>query len=343
MTSSTIFTAHAVDHYMVDVNMTVNVQRAATIIITRRPLLFRTRPGDPPGTCAWFIPHLTRRQCPVLFTFFLFAMAPNRLNFLASGRPLPPDYQQLTPRTPHSRSGHAEEAITEADLDEDAGSHASYRQQQSEPLLASSASSSFPTSGYRSRGDDRDARAKTPMTRWRKHLTGRALLNNTPLVVGTVLAGILLSMIIVSLGKPDALDRAVGYVVSSIPSGKPAPVEDAVAAPPTPTYADTIPPPGHRISYENYTHFPLTGLQYRQECDKLMGGKFMHHRGYWLPPIGGLMDVMHHDDVTDYHLPEGEMTRVCAKTITYQLDGTVGLAADLALMAQAAALAREVR
>ena len=54
------------------------------------------------------------------------------------------------------------------------------------------------------------------------------------------------------------------------------------------------------------------------------------------------MDVAHHDDVTDYRLPEGEITKVCSKTITYQLDGTVGIAADLALMAQVAGLAREV-
>ena len=288
-------------------------------------------------------PHLARRQCLVL-PFFLSTMAPSPLNFLASGRPPQPDYQQLTPRTPHSRSGRAEEAITEADLDdEDAGTYASYRQQQSEPLLMSSASTSFPASGYRSRGDDNNGRDKSPMTRWRKYLIGKAVLNNTPLVIGTVLAGILFSMIIISLRKPDALDRAVGYVASAISSGKPAPVDDAVVAAPTPTYVDTIPPPGHRISYENYTRFPLSGGQYRDECDKLMGGKFMHHRGYWLPPLGGFMDVPHHDDVTDYHLPEGETTKVCSKTITYQLDGTVGLAADLALMAQAAALAREVR
>lgn len=54
------------------------------------------------------------------------------------------------------------------------------------------------------------------------------------------------------------------------------------------------------------------------------------------------MDVIHHDDMTDYRLPEAEKTKVCSKTITYQLDGTVGLAADLALMAQVAGLAREV-
>ncbi|CAL1694604.1 unnamed protein product [Somion occarium] len=53
------------------------------------------------------------------------------------------------------------------------------------------------------------------------------------------------------------------------------------------------------------------------------------------------MDVIHHDDVTDYQLPEHEPTRVCSKTITYQLDGHVGLLADLSLMAQVAGLARE--
>ena len=68
----------------------------------------------------------------------------------------------------------------------------------------------------------------------------------------------------------------------------------------------------------------------------------MHHGSYWALPPHDSMDVKHHDDVTNYHLPEGERTKVCTKTITYQLDGNVGLAADLALMAQAAALAREV-
>lgn len=69
----------------------------------------------------------------------------------------------------------------------------------------------------------------------------------------------------------------------------------------------------------------------------------MHHLGYWVTPEHGIMDVAHHDDVTDYHLPEGERTTVCSSTVTYQLDGHVGLVAELALMAQAAALAREVR
>lgn len=55
----------------------------------------------------------------------------------------------------------------------------------------------------------------------------------------------------------------------------------------------------------------------------------------------GPLDVLHHDEAPDYQLPEGE-TAVCSATITYMLDGSVGLLADLALMAQVAALAREV-
>jgi len=46
----------------------------------------------------------------------------------------------------------------------------------------------------------------------------------------------------------------------------------------------------------------------------------------------GALDVKHHTDKS-----------ICSSTITYMLDGTVGLSADLALLSQAAALAREVR
>ena len=69
----------------------------------------------------------------------------------------------------------------------------------------------------------------------------------------------------------------------------------------------------------------------------------MSHGEYWETRHDGGMDVEHHDDNTNYHLPEGELTKVCSKTVTYLLDGHVGLVADLALMAQAAAFAHEVR
>ena len=69
-------------------------------------------------------------------------------------------------------------------------------------------------------------------------------------------------------------------------------------------------------------------------------GEVMGAMEFW----SGEEDVVHHDEVDPgpYPAPEGLPTRICSKTITYMLDGHVGLLADLALMAQAAALAREV-
>lgn len=223
--------------------------------------------------------------------------------------------------------------------DEDANQFASYRQQQAEPLLASSASTSFPSTGYRSRGDGDDSNEKGRSRRWKPQLNGKTLLTNAPLIISLIIAGILLVLIVMSFRSPETLEAVIGATVSpKVQQG----VQDTETKLPVPTYVDTVPDAAHLISYVNYTQFPLTGPQYRQECNKLMGGKFMHHAGFWDTPHAGIMDVPHHDDVTDYHLPEGERTRVCTKTITYQLDGTVGLVADLALMAQAAALAREV-
>lgn len=248
-------------------------------------------------------------------------------DIFVSGRPSRSDYQVLTPRTPHSRAGRAEEAYTEVELDQlgenERNEYLSYRQQQAEPLLASSPDSSFAASGYRSKGDDPHKHSRTIEII-------QAALRNTPLALGCLLAFVLLGAVLLGIKKPGTLEEYLGTsYFQPVPS-------------PTPSYVDTIPPPELLISYDNFTKFPLTGDQYLHQCDAMMHG-FMHHKGgYWdVPPNGG-MDVKHHDDVTDYHLPEGKNTRVCKKTVTYQLDGHVGLLADLALMAQAAAHAREV-
>jgi hypothetical protein len=272
-------------------------------------------------------------------------MSASPLNLLASWRPDNVDYN-VVPRTPHSRSGRAEEGFTENDFhDEDAPSFANYRQQQTEPLLASSTSTTFPVTGYRSRGDDNDAR-RTESSRaspWSKSLTGRAVLSNTPLILGLVVAGLLLSLVVVSFTRPDALNNAIGYTAQTSAITPTEDLELITPLAPQPSIVDTIPPVGHEISYENYSTFPLTGKQYRHECSSLLSKMKHSHGAYWAVPQHGVMDVIHHDDMTDYHLPEGMPTKVCSKTITYQLDGEVGLVADLALMAQAAAFAREVR
>ncbi|KAH9996517.1 hypothetical protein BJV77DRAFT_1059344 [Russula vinacea] len=242
-------------------------------------------------------------------------MPPPRLaNIPTASARLPPG--QLTPRTPHSRSGRAEEAFTEIELEQygDGDYREHVHEQQREPLLASSASASFPPTGYRARGDDdldtqRKSRGPRIVMQW--------LIANCGLALGSALALALLLAAGLSYKHPDILLSASGIAPSPIP---------------TPQQDDTPPlHPENIISYENYTRFPLDPLEYKTECHNLME--------YW----SGEKDVVHHDQVDPgkYPAPEGLPTRICSKTITYMLDGHVGLLADLALMAQAAGLARE--
>lgn len=280
------------------------------------------------------------------------------------------DYQSLTPRTPHSRAGRAEEGFTEIELeldsvhDEDDDDDGHYRgtHHQSVPLLSSSASDSFPATGYRSRGDDYDSRSsggKEGKWGWGwEGLTMSVIMDRLPLLMGTCLAGILFVMIVMSFKRPEALQRFMG--VEQVPTGtvgavsspyySPESVQDELVVPTTPptppsplssSISDTVTASDpHILSYQNYTQFPLLPTQYRAECNKLMSG-FMAHGAYWDTNTMGPLDVLHHDEAPDYQLPDGE-TAVCSATITYMLDGYVGLVADLALMAQAATLAREV-
>jgi hypothetical protein len=247
----------------------------------------------------------------------LFSRMPPSLNNIpaASARVQP---AELTPRTPHSRAGRAEEGFTEFELeqygDSDYREHA--LQQQSEPLLVSSTSPTFPPSGYRARGDDdMDTRG----TRRDPRSVIRWLVANLGLIFGSALALALLMGIILSYERPDVLLSVVGVSETSSSSPVPAIPEQDEAI---------LSHPENIISYENYTRFPLDPLEYKAECHKLMG-EVMGPMEFW----SGEEDVVHHHQVD---------TRFCGKTITYMLDGHVGLFADLALMAQAAGLAREV-
>lgn len=252
-------------------------------------------------------------------------MPPPRLQDIstASAR-VPPG--QLTPRTPHSRAGRAEEAFTELEMDQFGDSD--YReytvQQQSEPLLASSASADFPPPGYRARGDD----DRNTGSEGRKHRNiSRWFAANPGLILGSGLAVVLFLMIVLSYKRPDVLLSAVGA------ENEPSPI--ATAPKQDDAHSLDI---EHIISYENYTHFPLDPMEYRAQCHTLMG-EVIGAMKYW----SGQKDVIHHDvSPGKYPVAEGMPTQICSKTITYMLDGHVGLLADLALMAQAAGLAREV-
>ncbi|KAI9513121.1 hypothetical protein F5148DRAFT_1273348 [Russula earlei] len=235
------------------------------------------------------------------------------------------------PKTPRSRAGRAEEGFTVFELEQEYGDGdsnvpehpTSQQQQQKEPLLASSSSAHFP-SGYRA-SDDGDLEIR----RTRRDLRNviRWLVAYWGLIFGSALALVLLLGAVLSYKHPDVLLSAVG-VTETPPSPTPSlkQHDEALAS-----------HPENIISYENYTRFPLDPLEYKEECHKLFG-EVMKPMKFW----SGEEDVIHHDtiDPGKYPAPEGLPTRVCNKTITYMLDGHVGLLADLALIAQAAGLAR---
>ncbi|KAJ7024424.1 hypothetical protein C8F04DRAFT_969001 [Mycena alexandri] len=239
----------------------------------------------------------------------------------------------LTPRTPHSRAGRAEESYStveleqiDLDADEDYGTAL---QQQNAPLLSSSASDSFPPIGYRSRGNDYDDNAAARKDK-RPGLTAEKIIARLPLALYSSVAAILLVLVFFSLREPETLKKYVGVTESSaaVSAGQPqtTPAVDLGTTP----LGTTL------ISYENYTSFPLDPIEYRAECIKLNSGVMPPMR-YWAasPP----RDVPHEDEQPGYKAPSGPP--ICSRTITYQLDGWAGLMADLALIAQTAALARE--
>ncbi|KAI0035156.1 hypothetical protein K488DRAFT_43947 [Vararia minispora EC-137] len=217
-----------------------------------------------------------------------------------------------TPRTPHSRAGRAEEGFTVLELDTFGDDeYRDYAQQQRAPLLQSATDATFP-SGYRAAGDDEpDAAPGALSCVWGVTLAAR---RNMGLVVGCTVAAFLLLVIYLALRQPDTLAEYVGDTLASA-------TPDANDLSVIPVGMD----PADVISYANYTRFPLEPMQYKSECHKLTHD-FEPQGGYW----EGKQDVLHRVDA-----------KTCSGTITYMLDGHVGLLADLGLIAQAAGLARE--
>ncbi|KAG6843419.1 hypothetical protein H0H93_001100, partial [Arthromyces matolae] len=164
--------------------------------------------------------------------------------------------QLLTPRTPHSRSGRAEEAYTEFELqqlgeDDDWQGH---NQHQSVPLLSSSASESFPvqpTTGYRGRGDDYDisnGESWDKQKGQKKKLQISKVVDRVTIAMGSLLAGFLLFLIYVSYYRPEKLHHYLGISTSTKPM--------------YPSTSNTSIDPQLLISYENYTIFPLRPKEY---------------------------------------------------------------------------------
>jgi hypothetical protein len=249
--------------------------------------------------------------------------------------------QQLTPRTPHSgsRTSRLEQGFSKVHLtDRDDGDLDDLNTLQSAPLLASSSTARFSVRDGRSRLTT-GAGASSKEGRRRKtflHPTQifTVIANQLPLAFGTFMAGVLLILVVISYYRPEALHRYIGVrppVTANATTGAAASTKNLSDSASTPKPVLIQPPAGVQlISYENYTSFPLRGQEYLEECHKLHSG-YMAHADYW--------DV---SPMTAYDVPHLDDKSICSSTITYMLDGTVGLTADLALMAQVAALAAEV-
>lgn len=174
--------------------------------------------------------------------------------------------------------------------------------QQTESLLVSSASSGFPSS---------DRPDVTSFTRKPKQGHIAFLRAQIPIIFGVAgvgLACMLLFLIVVSYQLPGSVQRIMGVAPASDPDDK----------------------RPNTIVYTPYYKFPLKGTEYEHECNKLMHTLhgLLHHGAYW--------------DQMKVDVPHRNRSRTCNSTITYQLDGDVGLMGDLALAAQVASLARQV-
>jgi len=149
---------------------------------------------------------------------------------------------------------------------------------------------------------ERRSSAKNSRNQLSRSLWAAAVVS--PLAGGVLIGGLLLFMLVLSLTRPGSLRRYLG--LESVEHN-----------------SDDVHHSGNQS-----TILPLHPIEYLKVCGK---HGYVHHGDYW--------DIDDHDMDPDV---ANETSIVCSKTITYMLDGTVGLAADLALMAQAAALAREV-
>jgi hypothetical protein len=253
-----------------------------------------------------------------------------------SGRYDPADEQALTPRTPRSRAGREAESFAEIELDDDGQDESNdrrqMRQQQSQPLLASSH-----TSRDR-RGEEDEDDLNRHMVKafndWKRGLDVPTVLSRIPVVVGTMVAGFLLFLVIVSVRSPDTLRSYIHTEGNGTVNGTSHAVEEEIAL--DTEDSDLV------ISYDDYTKFPLNASEFWEQCEDMRLDGKMFKEKYWEIPAEGIEDTVHQDEINPPLPGDSHTMPICKSTITYQLSGEVGLFSDLALLVQAAALAREV-
>lgn len=246
----------------------------------------------------------------------------NPLNYSSHG-------SHLTPRTPRSKAGKPVTSFDDQIRQKDANDNGEEMDEvdmlyaQSYPLLRSSASATYPPEQLqqprRSSSPPRHPKQYDPDSSIGKF---KQFMDILPLALGAMGAVGLLAMILLSVHKPDVLKNYILKNTTQVAENKEQVVQN------TGQWTGGI-------DYSNHSVFPLEGFEYEQECWNLQQSHGMSHGDYWMPMRGAEeLDVPHEDAVG-----EGG---VCSSTITYMLDANVGLFYDLALIAQTAALAREV-
>lgn len=236
----------------------------------------------------------------------------------SSARPSTADYQHLVPRTPRSTrntsfTAKQNQLAIAQDADE-------IDYLQTSPLLQSARSPGFPPDaqdGLPSINEHSKARrrlqfgALETVRRWIVNAFEKA-----PLAIGTVVALLLFGLWVLSLKQPEVLQQVLGTSNST---------NDAS----TGSELASI----HGIDYSNYTTFPLKSVEYEEQCWQVQS-KMKGHGKFWDIMPGMDLDVPHQDT---------EGGKVCSSTVTYLLDGSTGLVFHLAIIAQLAAMAGEVR
>jgi len=235
----------------------------------------------------------------------------------SSARPSTSDYQNLVPRTPRSTRNTtftAKQSQLAAVQDPDEIDYL-----QTSPLLQSARSPGFPPDARDGLPNmNRDSKthrrlqfgALEAVRRWTVNAFERA-----PLAIGTVVALLLFGLWVLSVKRPEVLQQVIGTSNSTTDAS-------------TGSQSASI----DGIDYSNYTTFPLTSAQYEEQCWKVQS-KMKGHGKYWNIMPGMDLDVPHEDS---------KGGKVCSSTVTYLLDGSTGLVFHLAIIAQLAAMAREV-
>ncbi|KAH6917077.1 hypothetical protein BKA70DRAFT_1251302 [Coprinopsis sp. MPI-PUGE-AT-0042] len=227
---------------------------------------------------------------------------PRPLSNFSSAVPSHDDYTSLTPRTPHSRAGNDNGDDTFAKLQVSDGV-------EWEDMQGSLSQQQSAPLLHSSRSADFRPGVKSAKKDY--HQEPLSHVSRFLLTGGILLAGLLLLLVVISWTRPDSLHRYLGLDLDSFGGFQP-----------------------QFATWNEPGNVPKRPLEYFDQCNKLMSN-FMPHGRYWDVMPGKVMEA--HDQSHGQKQEEG----VCSGSMTYMLDGRVGLAADLALMAQVAAMARE--